>query len=540
MSRFGKISTVTQHLSRHFEDGSDIGSPGVDGPPIMPEDPYAIHNGCLSDSPGYVSESDPEEEPEEDDEDPEEDPADYLTDRDDDDDEDEDKDEDEEEEEEDHPAPADSVPHVHRMTARISIRDEPSISLLPGRVDRLLPLTTRTTSPLLHYHLLYQKDRQVRDTLPTLGKRVGIDLGPREPMSTAMGLEFWVDPREAVEEVHTDDPWKYHYETARLLDQEALVSREAWGCSIEVSYMTRSEILALRSVVIDYQRQVQLAEALKLLKGLQTQMVEFQRQHGPVEAMLCSLLSIMGYSQLADCIDLLFCLATQYRSFVQAMINEGVTAALAARDATRNGDDSHTSGTGARRLVQVARECTYPDFLKCQPLNFKGTKGVVGLTQWNPPNVNTRANQRVCFECGAQGHFKRDCLKLKNNNNRGTYGQRLSYEPSPHLGELRFFCKRRKMGPFPNVHRLQGIEQPDSRRSDTQHPRIDDLFDSAARIDYVIQRSSEVRASPVEGSREDIPRLHSGLDTVHYNSKSMSLVCTNAPARVHDLNEPGV
>ncbi|GKE76987.1 hypothetical protein Tco_1543107, partial [Tanacetum coccineum] len=67
---------------------------------------------------------------------------------------------------------------------------------------------------------------------------------------------------------------------------------------------------------------------------------------------------------------------------IQAMINEGVTAALAARDATRNDDDSHTSGTGAKRPVQVARECTYPDFLKCQPLNFKGTEGVVGLTQW--------------------------------------------------------------------------------------------------------------------------------------------------------------
>ncbi|GJV12307.1 putative reverse transcriptase domain-containing protein [Tanacetum coccineum] len=76
-----------------------------------------------------------------------------------------------------------------------------------------------------------------------------------------------------------------------------------------------------------------------------------------------------------------------------AMINEGVTVALAARDATRNGDDSHTSGTGARRPMQVARECTYPDFLKCQPLNFKGTKGVVkfatytlqgnALTWWN-------------------------------------------------------------------------------------------------------------------------------------------------------------
>nr|GEX80200.1 putative reverse transcriptase domain, ribonuclease H-like domain, aspartic peptidase domain protein [Tanacetum cinerariifolium] len=64
---------------------------------------------------------------------------------------------------------------------------------------------------------------------------------------------------------------------------------------------------------------------------------------------------------------------------LQAMIDQGVTAALAARDANRNGDDSHTSGMGSP--VQVARECTYPDFLKCQPLNIKGTEGVVGLSQ---------------------------------------------------------------------------------------------------------------------------------------------------------------
>ncbi|GJQ89547.1 putative reverse transcriptase domain-containing protein [Tanacetum coccineum] len=66
---------------------------------------------------------------------------------------------------------------------------------------------------------------------------------------------------------------------------------------------------------------------------------------------------------------------------LQAMINEGVTAALAARDTTRNGDDSHSSGR-YQKACASARECTYPDFLKCQPLNFKGTEGVVGLTLW--------------------------------------------------------------------------------------------------------------------------------------------------------------
>nr|GFD12601.1 hypothetical protein [Tanacetum cinerariifolium] len=42
------------------------------------------------------------------------------------------------------------------------------------------------------------------------------------------------------------------------------------------------------------------------------------------------------------------------------MIDQGVTAALAARDALRstNGDDSHNSETGVRRTERAARECT--------------------------------------------------------------------------------------------------------------------------------------------------------------------------------------
>ncbi|GKB75713.1 hypothetical protein Tco_0942608 [Tanacetum coccineum] len=422
-------STVTyMAVSSPFKNGSDIGSPGVDGPPIMPEDPYAYimaayqvppspdyipgpeepHRGaattccCLThchaatsptaESPGYIPESDPEE-------DLEEDPADYPADRDDDDNDDnEDEDEDEEEEEE-HPALADSVPPIHRITTKISIRDEPSISLPPREeVERLLALTTPPPSPLtplssplphipsppflasppaspirpLGYRAAMIRLRAETPStshplpLPTSSpplqllssdhctdmpeitlppqKRLGIDLGPRYEIGDSSAAAAtrpiigrradygFVDPREAVEEGEPmtlegvnvrvteltavqeqdiQDIYAYHYETARLLDQEALVSREAWGRSIEVSYMTRSEILALRSVVMgqqavisqlqaadrksqvvtlemlqaDYQRQVQLAEALKLLKGLQTQMVECQRQHRPTKGL---------------------------------------------------------------------------------------------------------------------------------------------------------------------------------------------------------------------------------------------------------------
>nr|GEU58365.1 hypothetical protein [Tanacetum cinerariifolium] len=67
---------------------------------------------------------------------------------------------------------------------------------------------------------------------------------------------------------------------------------------------------------------------------------------------------------------------------LQAMINKGVNTALAAHNANRTGDDSHTPGTGIRRTECITRECTYQDFMRCQPLYFKGTEGVVELTQW--------------------------------------------------------------------------------------------------------------------------------------------------------------
>nr|GEU40301.1 reverse transcriptase domain-containing protein [Tanacetum cinerariifolium] len=52
-----------------------------------------------------------------------------------------------------------------------------------------------------------------------------------------------------------------------------------------------------------------------------------------------------------------------------------------AHRSSGNDDDSHESGN-RRRTERVSRECSYGDFLKCQPLNFKGTEGFIGPTQW--------------------------------------------------------------------------------------------------------------------------------------------------------------
>ncbi|GJW41077.1 hypothetical protein Tco_0066922 [Tanacetum coccineum] len=108
----------------------------------------------------------------------------------------------------------------------------------------------------------------------------------------------------------------------------------------------RRQTVITEMLAADHRRQKQLTEALKLIKRLQTQMAEFERQQGPAKG--------PAQPELPE---------------------------EAERDANRstNGDDSHNSGTSVRRTERAARECTYTDFLKCQPLNFKGTEGVAAV-----------------------------------------------------------------------------------------------------------------------------------------------------------------
>ncbi|GJT13161.1 hypothetical protein Tco_0860203 [Tanacetum coccineum] len=95
---------------------------------------------------------------------------------------------------------------------------------------------------------------------------------------------------------------------------------------------------------------------------------------------------------------------------IEELVNRRVGEVLAAHEATRaanaletknqsqNGSDDNGNGENrnggngndrnenpdenGRGDRHVARECTYQDFMKCQPLNFKGAEGVVGLIRW--------------------------------------------------------------------------------------------------------------------------------------------------------------
>ncbi|GKC51988.1 hypothetical protein Tco_1074733, partial [Tanacetum coccineum] len=162
-----------------------------------------------------------------------------------------------------------------------------------------------------------------------------------------------------------------HARIARLMEIEDRMSREAWGWSMDAS-----------DLASDRRRQTQLTEALKLMKTLQTQLTALQSRQGPA------------------------------RGPAQPDAPEE-----AARDAIRstNGEDNHNSGTRVRRNERATRECTYPDFMKCQPLNFNVTEGVVELTQWvekmeivfRISNYSTELKKKTTDKCCPRTEIKK-------------------------------------------------------------------------------------------------------------------------------------
>ncbi|GJW87586.1 putative reverse transcriptase domain-containing protein [Tanacetum coccineum] len=91
---------------------------------------------------------------------------------------------------------------------------------------------------------------------------------------------------------------------------------------------------------------------------------------------------------------------------------------------TKHWKKLYTAGNGDTRPYGGPRplcsKCNYHHDGPCAPRCHKCNRfGHLARDCKNPLNVNIGANQRVFFECGAQEHFKKDCPKLKNNNNRG-------------------------------------------------------------------------------------------------------------------------
>ncbi|GKF46173.1 hypothetical protein Tco_0135975, partial [Tanacetum coccineum] len=63
---------------------------------------------------------------------------------------------------------------------------------------------------------------------------------------------------------------------------------------------------------------------------------------------------------------------------IKKLVADSVSAALEAQAANM----ANTDNTTRLREALIARKCSYKEFMSCQPINFKGTKGAVGLIRW--------------------------------------------------------------------------------------------------------------------------------------------------------------
>ncbi|GJS36402.1 reverse transcriptase domain-containing protein [Tanacetum coccineum] len=170
-----------------------------------------------------------------------------------------------------------------------------------------------------------------------------------------------------------------HVHTCLLMETEARMSREAWGKSMDASDLARAEVIIERD---DSTSEIghHTAGAGDSFTGAGDSITRAGycitgTKMAPKRATRSTPVTTTPAPTAATT-------TTVTNAQLQAMIDQGVSAALAARDATRNGINSHTLGTDVRGSKRVARECTYQDFMKCKPLYFKGTEGVVELTQW--------------------------------------------------------------------------------------------------------------------------------------------------------------
>nr|GEX56549.1 reverse transcriptase domain-containing protein [Tanacetum cinerariifolium] len=78
---------------------------------------------------------------------------------------------------------------------------------------------------------------------------------------------------------------------------------------------------------------------------------------------------------------------------IRQLVADSITTALEAQAANMANTNNNNRNPKPRE-DHVARKCSYKEFMSCQPFNFKGSKGVVGLICWfeRTESVFSRSN----------------------------------------------------------------------------------------------------------------------------------------------------
>nr|GEZ14660.1 reverse transcriptase domain-containing protein [Tanacetum cinerariifolium] len=84
---------------------------------------------------------------------------------------------------------------------------------------------------------------------------------------------------------------------------------------------------------------------------------------------------------------------TMTQAAIRKLVVDSVATVLEAQAANVANADNTNRNTGPRE-AHVAIKCSYKEFMSCQPFNFKGTEGIVGLIHWfeRTESVFSRSN----------------------------------------------------------------------------------------------------------------------------------------------------
>ncbi|GJR67135.1 putative reverse transcriptase domain-containing protein [Tanacetum coccineum] len=383
-----------------YEEVAQQGQAAPLSPAYIEDQSYAANASPSALSPGYIAESDPEEDLEED---SEEDPIDYAADIDDDEeDEEEEESSDDDEEEEELLVPDVALSAVDHVPS--AKETEPFETDKSEEVARLFALPTPPPSPLtpLSSPLPQIPSPPTHHPLPlpalSTSRRVDIpeaELPPRKRSTVARRIDYgFVDTLDAsihfseqramaaVESVnlrvnyqasvHRRESEEFqtrhqdaHDDHADLRDEDAddhatghIMRIQALEAGARVDTLEDTGIFCSPSSYLVWHAKYYRLSPASMAK------IASKRTTRSTPATTTTTTTPMIDAQL------------------KALIDQGVVDALAARDAdrSRNGEDSHDSGTGVRRQAPLARDnCTVENQIKFATYTLLGS----ALMRWN-------------------------------------------------------------------------------------------------------------------------------------------------------------
>nr|GEW27900.1 reverse transcriptase domain-containing protein [Tanacetum cinerariifolium] len=83
---------------------------------------------------------------------------------------------------------------------------------------------------------------------------------------------------------------------------------------------------------------------------------------------------------------------------IRQLVTNSITTALEAQAANMENADN-TNRNLKPREAHVARKCSYKEFMSCQPFNFKGSEGAVGLIRWFEHTESVFSHSNCIEDC---------------------------------------------------------------------------------------------------------------------------------------------